>query len=146
MLIPASLRCVSTTLAAAMVFVIAGCGGEEATPVVVAKGIVRINGAPAANIMVRFVPDGEKEVGLISSSGVSDSEGRFQLMASDGREGAVPGPGKILLTDLDEERPAQGQVATKMPRLTPEHGVLGAGSLAITVAEGTELAIDVKTR
>jgi hypothetical protein len=123
-----------------------GCGAEEAVPVVSAKGIVRINGTPAANIMVRFVPEGKQENGLISSTGLSDSEGRFQLVASDGRDGAIPGPGQILLTDTQEERPAQGEVVTKAARLPPEYGVLGAGSLAMTVVEGTDLVVDVKTR
>jgi hypothetical protein len=134
------------TMVSAVLMFLAGCAAEEATPVVAAKGIVKINGTPAANIMVRFVPDGKQETGLISSTGISDAEGRFQLVASDGREGAVPGPGQILLTDTEEERPAQGEVSTKVPRLKPEHGVLGAGSLAVTVVEGTELAVDVKTR
>ena len=145
MLIQAILRRRSL-LAVTVLLLLSGCGGEEAVPVVAAKGIVRINGTPAANVMVRFVPDGEQETGLISSTGISDAEGRFQLVASDGRDGAVPGPGQILLTDLEEERPAQGEVSTKAPRLSPEHGVLGAGSVAVTVVEGTELAVDVKTR
>jgi hypothetical protein len=131
---------------ASVLLLLSGCSTEEAVPVVAAKGIVRINGTPAANIMVRFVPEGKQETGLISSTGVSDSEGRFQLVASDGRDGAIPGQGQILLTDTAEERPAQGEVATKAARLPPEYGVLGAGSLTVTVAEGTELSVDVKTR
>lgn len=138
--------CRQPALFVAVVMFLSGCGAEEATPVVAAKGIVRINGTPAANIMVRFVPEGKQETGLISSTGISDAEGRFQLVASDGREGAIPGPGQVLLTDTEEERPAQGEISTKAPRLLPEHGVLGAGSVAVTVVEGTELAVDVKTR
>lgn len=140
----APFRC-PALLAAALLF-LSGCGGDEAVPVVAAKGIVRINGTPAANIMVRFVPQGKQENGLISSTGMSDSEGRFQLVASDGRDGAIPGPGQVLLTDTEEERPAQGEVATKPVRLPPEYGVLSARSLAVTLVEGTELAVDVKTR
>jgi hypothetical protein len=131
---------------ASVLLLLSGCSTEEAVPVVAAKGIVRINGTPAADIMVRFVPEGKQETGLISSTGVSDSAGRFQLVASDGRDGAIPGQGQILLTDTAEERPAQGEVATKAARLPAEYGVLGAGSLTVTVAEGTELSVDVKTR
>ena len=145
MLIRVSLRA-RTGLVAAVLLLLSGCGAEEAIPVVAAKGIVRINGTPAANIMVRFVPEGKQETGLISSTGVSDSEGRFQLIASDGREGAIPGQGQILLTDTEEERPAQGEVVTKAPRLPPEYGVLGAGSLTVTVVEGAEMSVDVKAR
>lgn len=131
--------------AAALLF-LSGCGADEAVPVVATKGIVRINGTAAANIMVRFVPEGEQKNGLISSTGISDSEGRFQLVASDGRDGAIPGPGHVLLTDTEEERPAQGEVATKPVRLPPEYGVLSPRSMSVTVVEGTELAVDVKTR
>ena len=133
-------------LFSAALLLLSGCGGEEANPVVAAKGIIRINGTPTANIMVRFVPEGKQENGLISSTGISDAEGRFQLVASDGRDGAIPGPGHVLLTDTEEERPAQGEVATKPVRLPAEYGVLSARSPAVTVVEGTELAVDIKTR
>jgi hypothetical protein len=145
MLIQVSLRRRSA-LIATVLMMMSGCGEQEAVPVVASKGVVRINGTPAANILVRFVPEGKQETGLISSSATSDTEGRFQLVASDGRDGAIPGPGHILLTDLEEERPAQGEVATKAPRLPPDYGVLGPASLTATVAEGAELAVDVKTR
>ena len=144
MLIRVSLRRRSA-LIAAFLLMISGCIEQEAVPVVASKGVVRINGTPAANILVRFFPDGKQETGLISSSATSDTEGRFQLVASDGRDGAIPGPGYFLLTDLEEERPAQGEVSTKAPRHPPEYGVLGPAPLIVTVAEGTELAVDMKT-
>jgi hypothetical protein len=93
--------------------------------------------------MVRFVPDGESLEGLIESSGVSDAEGRFELTTSDNRKGAVPGSGKILLTDLLEERPAQGEVAKSQPRFPATFGVLGPASLTGTVTEGVPLEVEI---
>ena len=43
------------TMVYAVLMFLAGCGAEEATPVVAAKGIVKINGTAAANIIGRVV-------------------------------------------------------------------------------------------
>jgi hypothetical protein len=125
------------------VLLFAGCGGTEGPKIVPVVGLVTIGGKPADNIMVRFVPDGESLEGLIESSGVSDADGRVEFMTSDNRKGAVPGPGKILVTDLLEERPAQGEVAKNKPRFPPSYGILGPVALTGTVAEGVPLEVEI---
>jgi hypothetical protein len=90
-----------------------------------------------------FVPVGSEIEGNLSSSGVTDEKGDFQLVASDGRDGAIPGAGHILLVDLDEERPAQGEELTKEPRLNPTYGVLSENSLTAEVAADKPLMIQV---
>ncbi len=125
---------------------LAGCGAKEGPKIVPVSGIVKIGGKPAENIMVRFVPDGESLEGLIESSGVSNADGLFDLTTSDNRKGAIPGPGKILVTDLMEERPAQGEVAKNPPRFPASYGVLSPTSLTATVAEGTPLEIEIPAR
>ena len=64
-------------------------------------------------------------------------------MASDGRDGAIPGVGHVLLVDLDEERPAQGEKVTKLPRFTAELGVLNGRSLTAEVVANTPLKIQL---
>jgi hypothetical protein len=128
---------------ALMILNVCGCSEETAKAVVPAKGTLTIDGVGAANIMVRFVPDGGEIEGNLSSSGVTDEQGKFQLVASDGRDGAIPGPGHVLLVDLDEERPAQGEELTKEPRLHPTLAVLSANSLTAEVAADKPLMIEV---
>ncbi|MCS6864971.1 MAG: hypothetical protein RMJ56_12395, partial [Gemmataceae bacterium] len=92
---------------------LSGCG--DSVKLVPAEGIVKINGQPAANIAVQFLPDVTKGHTGPTSYGTTNAEGKFQLKTYDGREGAVPGTHMVVLADLEEERPPQGQVAKKAP-------------------------------
>lgn len=134
---------VQSGFAALMMLSVCGCSEETAKAVIPAKGTLTIDGVGAANIMVRFVPVGSEIEGNLSSSGVTDEKGDFQLVASDGRDGAIPGTGHVLLVDLDEERPAQGEELTKEPRLNPTYGVLSENSLTAEVATDKPLMIQV---
>lgn len=135
-------RC-SSVLAGLALLCLGGCGTAEGPKIVPVTGVVRIGGKPADNVLVRFVPDGKSLEGLIESSGVSNAEGAFELITSDQRKGAIPGPGRILVTDLLEERPAQGEVASSPPRFPAGYGVLNNNSLTATVTEGTPLAVEI---
>jgi hypothetical protein len=77
------------------VFVAAGgCGkGPTLAPV---EGTVRMNGQPLANVQVEFWPESNGS----RSTGVTDKEGRYQLTYDGKRAGAVVGPHRILLYDL----------------------------------------------
>ncbi len=120
-----------------------GCGEETGKAVIPAEGTVTIDGVGAANVMVRFVPAAGEIEGDLSSSGVTDGQGVFRLVASDGRDGAIPGVGHVLLVDLDEERPAQGEKVTKLPRFPAELGVLNGRSLTAEVVANTPLKIQL---
>ena len=122
---------------------LSGCAEVTAKAVVPAEGTVNVNGVGAANVMVRFVPAGGEIEGNLSSSGITDEQGKFRLVASDGRDGAIPGAGNILLVDLDEERPAQGEEATREPRFSTDLGVLSGQSLAAEVVADKPLIIEV---
>ena len=120
-----------------------GCAEQSAKAVIPAEGTVTIDGVGAANVMVRFVPSAGEIEGDLSSSGVTDEQGLFHLVASDGRDGAIPGPGHVLLVDLDEERPAQGEEATKLPRFPAELGILNERSISAEVIADTPLKIQL---
>ncbi|MEZ6033875.1 MAG: hypothetical protein R3C17_12340 [Planctomycetaceae bacterium] len=120
-----------------------GCAEEPAKTVIPAEGTLTIDGVGAANVMVRFVPSAKAIEGDLSSTGITDEQGAFRLVASDGREGAIPGAGYVLLVDLDEERPAQGEEATKLPRFPAELGVLSERSITAEVVANTPLKIQL---
>lgn len=110
-----------------------GCGsGPKPVP---AEGVVKINGLPAANISVQFLPDVLKGGDGPTSYGSTDAEGKFRLQTYDGRDGAVPGPHTVILADLDEERTPQGRAPTKLPRLDGKY-TIATGALTADVKEG----------
>lgn len=102
-----------------MALIATGC-----TPVdklVPVEGVVLIDGKPAPNISVQFMPDVLKGGQGPTSFGTTDAEGKFTLTTNDGKAGAVIGPHIVTLVDNDEERPEQGTEATKLPRLHPRY-------------------------
>jgi hypothetical protein len=51
-----------------------------------------------ANIMVEFVPEAKEGV---RSSGTTDASGQFTLVCDDKRPGAMVGPNRVVLRDLN---------------------------------------------
>src|SRR5262245_5662428 len=86
----------------------AGCGGKKHKFVPV-EGVVEINGRPASNILVRFLPDGLKNNEGPPSSGITDEKGAYRLKSDKGDDGAVPGWHRVIFEDLNVDRPPQGQ-------------------------------------
>jgi hypothetical protein len=107
-----------------------GCG--PSVKLAPASGVVKIDGKPAGNIAVQFIPQGATGP---SSYGTTDEQGRFTLRTTDGADGAMVGKHKVTLVDMDEERPPQGQVAKKRPRLSDKYAIVTNG-LDAEVKEG----------
>lgn len=121
----------------AVLIPLSGCGGPAPLKLAPIEGVVKINGQPAADILVQFLPDVGPKERAISASATTDAEGRFKLVATDGTSGALVGPNKVLLADLNEERPPQGKPVTRKPRLPPHYLVLGPSTPEVEVkAEG----------
>jgi len=81
------------------VTVCAGCGGVKYEPV---QGVITFNGKPLDNSQVQFLPDPQEKSKGPRSTGVSDKEGRFKLVAEDGQPGAVVGKHRVLVQDLNQ--------------------------------------------
>jgi hypothetical protein len=77
---------------------VAGCGGGGGTistaPV---SGVVTLNGEPLANASISFQPIASGNPGPPSSD-KTDEEGNFTLHFADGKEGAVVGKHKVLIS------------------------------------------------
>ncbi|MBB02707.1 MAG: hypothetical protein CMJ47_08680 [Planctomyces sp.] len=76
----------------------AGCGRAPATDapdLLPVAGKVVSNGQPLADAIVEFTP----EAGGATSTSVTDSEGYFELVYSDGRKGAVSGQHRVRVTE-----------------------------------------------
>ena len=85
----------------------AGCAGK--VKLVPAEGVLKIDGKPAANVSLQFMPDALKGAKGPTSHAMTDENGRFVLKTFDGRDGAVEGPHRVVLADLAEERTPQGK-------------------------------------
>jgi hypothetical protein len=60
------------------------------------EGTVKLDGAPVANALVRFVPDDPKIQGP-ASSGYTDEKGHFTLACENGKPGAVLAKHNVLV-------------------------------------------------
>lgn len=119
--------------AAAAAAVLPGCG--KSVKLVPAAGVLKINGKPAANVNVQFMPDSARGATGPTSYATTGPDGAFALKTYDGQDGAVVGPHQIMLADLDEERPPQGRPPKNPPRLDTKYSIPGQG-LTADVTEG----------
>jgi len=81
-------------------FVVAttGCGASLEYGQV--TGTVTANKQPLANVLVTFVPEGDRSQKLPRSMGTTDAAGRFQLQAENLQAGVVVGKHKVIVEDL----------------------------------------------
>lgn len=123
---------------------VAGC--EQSPTLVPASGVLKIDGEPAANITLQFLPNSfEGSEGGPTSYASTDASGRFTLETGDGQAGAVPGKHVVMLADQEEERPAQGEVATKPSRVPTRYSMVSS-PLKATVVEGEEITLEITSQ
>lgn len=133
--------CLITVMSVALVGCGKGGGKYELTP---AKGIVRIDGKPAPDVMVQVMPDITKNGQGPTSQGVSNASGEFVLQTVDGKSGASVGESIAIFVDTVEDRPAQGEVG-KPPRF-PGTYTTAKGGIPVKIEPGKDLVFDLKSR
>lgn len=81
-------------VAAAALVWFAGCGGRELPELAPVEGTVKLDGQPAPNVQVTFLPDG----GGRPSTGTTDDQGHYELTYVAGESGARVGRNKVEVT------------------------------------------------
>lgn len=119
-----------------------GCG-PPAAKLVPAEGTLTIAGKPAGDIALQFLPEDLEGERRPTSFAVTDAEGRFRLTTYEGQEGAVEGIHTVLIVDTLEERPAQGEVAAKPPRVDPRHSTMTGGIRCQIAAGGGPITLEL---
>ena len=73
-----------------------GGGGRKVVPV---SGVVKVNGVPAANLVVSFQPLGkeDEENPGRGSSAVTDADGRYKLVYDGEKPGALTGKHRVRI-------------------------------------------------
>lgn len=78
-----------------------GCGGSGAGLVPV-SGTIKLDGQPLGQAQILFVPiaatTADAELASVQSAGVTDAQGKYQLLTLDHGPGAVPGKHKVEVT------------------------------------------------
>ncbi|MDZ4689606.1 MAG: carboxypeptidase-like regulatory domain-containing protein [Planctomycetaceae bacterium] len=92
--------CGFSLLTVGMIGFLAGCGGGGAPVPKLApvSGTVQIDGAPAASVTVNFSPSGQTK--STGASGVTGSDGKYQLTHRSGELGIEPGAYTVTFSRL----------------------------------------------
>lgn len=124
--VPAVSKRLSTLFLIGVCFLL-GCSKTKHYETIPVKGVLRINGNSAANILIQSMPDVTNGVEGPTSTAVTDQKGEFVLLLPDRSEGAVPGRHIMTFFDMDEERPAQGENRTRPVRLDSKYSTARGG-------------------
>ena len=102
---------VSRMLAILLTMSLCGCGSKSNGPELAhMKGTVTFAGKPLKNATVVFLPD---QPGVRLASGITDDNGRFDLMTEVPGDGVVPGKHRVTITARAADQPltAEQQLA-----------------------------------
>jgi hypothetical protein len=121
-----------------------GCGRSVALAEV--DGTVRLDGQPAGQVFVVFVPEDPQQP---QSTGITDAEGRFKLRCNNSRPGAVVGPHRVTLVDAAvapggrkrDDEPEEGEVRP-VSRIPEVYSRIDKSPLRQTIAAGTQ-SVDI---
>jgi hypothetical protein len=81
--------------ACCLLFLLSGCGQSWPLNENV-EGTLKLDGAPVANVLVRFEPD-NTTAKVPTSMGETDAKGHFQLTCENGKAGAVIGKHNVVI-------------------------------------------------
>ena len=100
-------------LAAAVVLLVGGCGGDGPDLGKV-KGTVTLDGNPLPNASVEFAPEGQR-----GSGAVTDAEGKYELMFTSDKKGAIVGKHTVRITTLQQGGDSSRGDLPESPELVP---------------------------
>jgi hypothetical protein len=139
--------CIAVVVAGVALFV-AGCGKNphRLAPV---SGTVTMDGKPLANAAVAFLPDtkpGAKP--SPTSRGETDKNGRYMLMSSEDKPGAVVGTSKVRISTMKSTGGSEGEGGALLARETVPEKYNARTELTFEVPEeGTDAAdFDLKSK
>lgn len=91
-------------LSVLLLVVLAGCG-SSGPPIAAVYGVVKLDDKPVPGALVQFTPENGRP-----SSGVTDSNGRYDLVYTHDQKGALLGTHKVKITTGREKAIVEGKV------------------------------------
>jgi hypothetical protein len=84
-------------------------------------GALKVDGQPAPDCIVQFVPEGDNNKNAFPSSGQTDEDGRFRLMTNDEypKDGAVIGWHRVVVLDARSVIAAEDRFDMAKRKLVP---------------------------
>lgn len=123
-----------------MLLFCSGCGGRELPELAPVTGVVKLDGQPLEGVVVSFYPtEGE---GGRPGTGVTDAEGRYEIMYFEGEEGARVGPNRVEVTMYWPDGEPTPGVKDKVPR---GYGAGSTMTFDVKPDEDNEFNIDMKS-
>lgn len=89
-----------------LVVLATGCGGADGPELAEVSGLVTLEGKPAPGVKLVFKPQGVE--GGSPSYGTSDSNGRYELMFTKNKYGAMPGE---HIVEVSSDKFSQEEIA-----------------------------------
>ncbi len=127
------LRCWIGIGAAAVLVAAVGCGGgASSVKTVPVRGKVTLDGKPVEGATVQFAP--EEGSGGRAASGLTKSDGTFELTTVGGGAGAVPGKYKVAITKRATTGPAQAPKSQEEAMKAIQEQMAKGGSAAFIKA------------
>jgi|OM-RGC.v1.026183756 hypothetical protein len=115
-----------------------GCGGRSDRPAIATvEGTVTLDGRPLANANVWFDPLG----GGRTSTAVTDSSGRFELLYTLGEKGAIIGEHDVRISTFVQGGDEPGSAATVPERVPSKYAAPSAIRKQVSAGKNT---IDVE--
>ena len=127
-------------LGAAALLLAAGCG-KTTTFNDKVEGNVTIDGAPLAQVLVRFLPEADAGATVPESSGFTDQNGHFQLTHDRQKPGAAVGKHRVIVLQgrggVNPDDPQAPPVPPPPgPKVPPVYTLAGKTPLLVDVTAG----------
>lgn len=101
----------SMIFAALALALTAGCGGRDLPDLAPVTGTVKLDGEPLPNVLVSFYPQSGGRPG----TGVTDEQGKYELLYVDREKGTKLGPNRVEVTMMWPDGEPTPGVKDKVP-------------------------------
>ncbi len=119
-----------------------GCG-ESGPKLVEVSGVITLDGAPVPRLGVQFSPTFEK---ASPSYGVTDTDGRYKLLYSADRTGAMPGTYNVEVQPLEAQFDEAGNRVGPAPMKLPKKYLTPGALTADVKPEGSTINFELTSK
>ena len=127
----------AATIAALVLLFVPGCGRRDGPELAGVSGTVTLDGSPLPKARIEFQP---RQAGSPSMA-VTDAAGRYRLVYSVGRYGAIPGRHTVRISTYRQVSSSQGRPREAIPERVPSR-YNDETELVREVKPGSENVID----
>lgn len=123
-----------------------GCGGAASKDLTDVAGTVTLDGQPAGNLEMRFIPEGDTKGN--GGLAITDAQGRYEAKTVQGDKGLFPGKYRVVISrrlnpDGTPPKPDEPPIESKARETLPPHySSPEATTLTAQLAKGEKKPVD----